>query len=58
MALRTMKLSVIYSCQLYLGKDLCIFPDFILTELWHLLDVSAVAGHGAELVALLFFYCF
>ena len=26
----------------------------ILTELWHLLDVSAVAGHGAVLVALLF----
>ena len=25
----------------------------ILTELWHLLDVSAVAGHGALLAALL-----
>ena len=25
-----------------------------LTELWHLLDVSAVAGHGAVLAALLF----
>ena len=24
-----------------------------LTELWHLLDVSAVAGHGAVLAALL-----
>ena len=26
----------------------------VLTELWHLLDVSAVAGHGAVLAALLF----
>ena len=25
-----------------------------LTELWHLLDVSAVAGHGAVLTELLF----
>ena len=25
-----------------------------LTELWHLLDVSAVVGHGAVLAALLF----
>ena len=25
-----------------------------LTELWHLLDVSAVAGHGVVLAALLF----
>ena len=25
-----------------------------LTELWHLLDVSAVAGHGAVLEGLLF----
>ena len=25
-----------------------------LTELWHLLDVSAVAGHGAVLAVLLF----
>ena len=27
--------------------------DFILTELWHLLDLSAVVGHGAVLAALL-----
>ena len=27
--------------------------DFILTELWHLLDISAVAGHGAALAALI-----
>ena len=26
-----------------------------LTELWHLLDVSAVAGHGEVLAALLLF---
>ena len=25
-----------------------------LTELWHLLDVSAVSGHGAVLAVLLF----
>ena len=28
----------------------------LLTELWHLLDVSTVAGHGAMLAGLLFFY--
>ena len=28
---------------------------FIFTELWHLLDVNAVAGHGAVLSVLLFF---
>ena len=27
-----------------------------LTELWHLLDVSAVAGHGAVLAKLLFVF--
>ena len=30
--------------------------DFILTEIWHMLDVSAVAGHGAVLAVLLFFF--
>ena len=29
-----------------------------LTELWHLLDVRAVAGHGAVLAALLFYLSF
>ena len=29
-----------------------------LTELWHLLDVSAVAGHGAVLAARFFFRFF
>ena len=27
--------------------------DQFLTELWHLLDVSTVSGHGAALAALL-----
>ena len=30
--------------------------DFILTEIWHLRDVNAVAGHGAVLAALLLLY--
>ena len=31
---------------------------FILTVLWHLLDVSAVAGHGAVLLFFIFFLFF
>ena len=35
-------------------RDITCRTHFILTELWHLLDVSAVLGHGAVLAALLF----
>ena len=35
-------------------RDITCRTRFILTELWHLLDVSAVLGHGAVLAALLF----
>ena len=30
--------------------------ELLLTELWHLLDVSAIAGHGAVFAAFLFMF--
>ena len=47
-------LSHVFMSTLFRGKK-CTFPLIsFLTELWHLLDVSAVVGHGAVLAALLF----
>ena len=36
------------------GRIMPRLVELLLTELWHLLDVSAVTGHGAVLAALLF----
>ena len=41
-------------CKNVKGHRITCTTHFILTELWHLVDVSAVAGHGAVLASLLF----
>ena len=46
-------LSYIFMSALFRKRLLHLPLISFLTELWHLLDVSAVAGHGAVLAALL-----
>ena len=54
MNIKSSHLSHIFMSTLFRERLMHIPLISFLTELWHLLDVSAVAGYGAVLAVLLF----
>ena len=54
MNIETSHLSHLFISTLFRERLMHLPLISFLTELWHLVDVSAVVGHGALLAALLF----